>query len=101
MGSFLQFNFRTLLLITLFDFFIVSRRINQLFDDSPRCRVRNPKERWVALLIHQGMNIDLWVPAHHLIDQLVLYIQALSDLSLLIFEFLDIRLNQGQCLPEL
>ena len=101
MGSFLQFNFRTLLLLSIFSFFLVSRGVNQLFDDSSRCRVRHPKERWVAPLSHQCVNIDLWVPAHHLIDQLILYVQALPDLSLLIFEFLDIPLNQCQCLPAL
>ena len=47
------------------------------------------------------MNINLWVPAHHLIDQLVLNIQALPDLSLLIFEFLDVPLNKDQSFSEL
>jgi hypothetical protein len=47
------------------------------------------------------MNIDFWVPAHHLIDQLVLNIQALPDLSLLIFEFVDVPLNKDQSFSEL
>jgi hypothetical protein len=42
------------------------------------------------------VNVNLWVPAHHLIDQLVLYVQALPDLSLLVFEFLDVPLNRSQ-----
>ena len=91
-GSFLLLDFRTFL--ACFNLFLASRRVNQLFNDSPRGRVRHPKEQWVALLSHQGVNVNLWVPAHHLIDQLVLNIQALPYLSLLIFEFLDFPLNK-------